>query len=121
MSSSLGEGGAGVVLEVTCKHDNSRWAAKIIKARKNITSERGMQKLKTEIGIMQAHKSPYFVHCKESYLWNSNIYIIMELMDLGAITNLVNSDIDYSEQVCRYILNETLKGIAELHARKVIH
>ena len=42
-------------------------------------------------------------------------------MDLGAIFSLWEAQITLSENVCKYILNETLKGLAFMHERRIIH
>jgi len=40
----------------------------------------------------------------------------------GAVTKMItNPKVSYSDNACRYILRETLKGIEFLHSRHIIH
>ena len=58
--------------------------------------------------------------CHEAFNHKGVIWMIIDSMS-GSITDLLSSDIEYSENVCKYILFETLKGLKFLHERHIVH
>lgn len=50
------------------------------------------------------------------------IFIVVEYMDCGCLTNmLLESETNYPERMCQYVLYKTLIGIKFLHDRNIIH
>ena len=83
---------------------------KIQWAKKRL-SEKEKAGLLTEIGIMKQNETPYIVNCIEAFNYKGTVYIILELME-SRITNLLNrADLIYSENIVKYVLLQTLKGL----------
>jgi len=93
---------------------------KIIKYKQLNLSDKEFKNMNLEIGLLQ-----YLVHdnicsCIEAYDWRDCAFIVLDLMDLN-ITEFCRPEVKYTENVCKYVLRETLKGIEFLHARHIIH
>lgn len=79
-----------------------------------------------EIGIMKIccckGGNSSIVSCKEAYEYNKKIWIFLELMDCGSLTEYVgNPSIQLSEPVVAYILYQTIRGLATLHNLNIMH
>lgn len=77
-----------------------------------------------EIGIMKicSRACPNIVACKEAFDYNKKIWIFLELMDCGSLTDYVGNDRSVlSEEICAYILYQTVKGLKSLHSRNIMH
>lgn len=62
------------------------------------------------------------VRCFEAFDFKDRLWIFMELLDCGALTQMIATmNGDYSEGFIRYVLNCTLKGLVCLHDRHIIH
>lgn len=60
--------------------------------------------------------------CVDSYEWKGKIWIFVELMDGGALTDMVVENAGkLTEEICAYILRETLYGLDFLHSKSIIH
>jgi len=74
----LGEGASGVVYSVIHRKTKEKFAVKI-------TSALDLEAIKTEISMQQMSKHPNIVSYIETYLWDDNIWLIMECMDGGFV------------------------------------
>ena len=77
-----------------------------------------------EIGIMKicCKDSPNIVKCKEAFDYEKKIWIFLELMDCGSLTEYVGIGRSaISEEVCAYILFQTMRGLFSLHAKNIMH
>lgn len=77
-----------------------------------------------EIGIMKICQKdcPNIVKCHEAYEYNKKIWIFLELMDSGSLTEYVGSDRSaISEEICAYILFQTVRGLNSLHLKNIVH
>jgi p21-activated kinase 1 len=79
--------------------------------------------LKNEIAIMMACKDQNnILRCFDAYDFNDKIWIFLELMDIGDMTQIVEDENSaINENLCAYILRETLIGLNYLHTRGIIH
>ena len=69
----------------------------------------------TEIGILQLHKSDFICSCYEAFDYKNCAFIIIELMDANITKILERRDKLYSENIAKYIIFITLKGLEFLH------
>lgn len=95
-------------------------ALKYMKASK----KKERQAIINEIGIMKicSKGGSNIVNCKEAYEYNKKIWIFLELMDCGALTDYVGNDRSVlTEEVCSYILLQTVRGLFALHKRNIMH
>ncbi|GAV29659.1 hypothetical protein PMKS-003160 [Pichia membranifaciens] len=73
-----------------------------------------------EILVMKGSKHGNIVNFIESYLLKKNLWVVMEYMEGGSLTDIVTHSIMTEGQmgaVCR----ETLKGLRFLHSKGIIH
>lgn len=62
------------------------------------------------------------IQCVGLYHWENSIYIILELMDLGSMTDLcLEYNLCYSEEFVKYTLYKTAKGLLAMHNKNVLH
>lgn len=96
-------------------------ALKYMKASK----KKERQAIINEIGIMKMCAKGgcnNIVGCREAYEYNKKIWIFLELMDCGALTDYVGHDRSVlTEEVCAYILLQTVRGLMTLHKRNIMH
>jgi p21-activated kinase 1 len=116
----LGEGGYACVAFVTRKSDGHKFAMKIVNYHAMDFSAKEMENMHNEIGILQVHKADHICYCVEAYDWKKSAWLILELME-DNVTSFFDVEVDYSENVCKYIMRETLKGIRYLHSRHIVH
>ena len=83
------------------------------------------QSIINEIGIMKIcgqGNCPNIINCKEAYEFNKKIWIFLELMDLGALSDYLNIfGNPLTEDVIAYILLHVLRGLKILHAKNIMH
>ncbi|NXD04266.1 PAK1 kinase, partial [Certhia familiaris] len=80
----------------------------------------GCKDVLKEILVMKEKKNPNIVTYLGSYLVNQTVWLVLEYMDGGSLADVVYKKrmaIGHTATVCR----ECLKGLAFLHANKVIH
>lgn len=79
--------------------------------------------IRNELGIMQMCKeNDNCIQCFEAFDYKQRLWIILEFMDAGCLTPIVEERKgNISENVCAYILYQTLIGLATLHARNIVH
>jgi hypothetical protein len=84
LTQQLGKGGAGTIFLGTTKKKET-FAIKVLP----ISHTTDMQALTTEIAIMSSTRNAFCVQYFESYNYQQSLYIIMELMDGGSLTNVI--------------------------------
>jgi len=109
----IGVGGFSAVYEVKDKRNGSIYALKYI-TPKNKNEEKIFR---NEIALMMECKDTEFVlNYKEAYWFRDKIWIIIELMDGGALTPMLEElRGNYSEDFCKYVLYKTVKALKFLH------
>lgn len=115
----IGSGGFAKVFKARHKETLERFALKIMKP--NNDKEREI--IRNELGIMQMCKEQdNCVRCFEAYDYQKRLFIILEYMNAGCLTPIVEERKgNISEPICAYILYQTLVGLAALHARNIVH
>jgi len=115
----LGAGGFAKVFKVKRKSDNKEIALKFIQ---NLKDEREKQLMVNEVALMNMCSDNDFVlRIYEQYEFKSCLWIFVEIMDDALTPLIAKSHKTYSENVCKYILRQTLLGLQYLHARHIIH
>lgn len=62
------------------------------------------------------------IRCEDFYHFNDSMYIMLEYMDQGAMTNILSTHNEtYSEEFCKYSLYKVAKGLLKMHHHNVLH
>ncbi|KAI5956580.1 STE20 [Candida jiufengensis] len=113
----IGQGASGGVFiahEVSNKHKT------VAIKQMNLEQQPKKELIINEILVMKGSKHPNIVNFIDSYLLKGDLWVIMEYMEGGSLTEIVTHSVMTEGQigaVCR----ETLKGLKFLHSKGVIH
>eukprot|EP01134_Creolimax_fragrantissima_P007900 CFRG7900T1 len=115
----LGEGTFGVVYLVTDKKTKAKYAAKVLKKRKD---QRYLELLANEIKIMEAAgKHPFIVSLVEKCENDSEVVLIMDLVTGGELFDRVCEVGRLSEKDASMMLRQVCEAIRHLHSRGICH
>lgn len=112
----IGQGASGSVFNAIDNRTKRRVAIKQMK----LAQQPKKDLIVNEILIMAQSKHPNIVEYIESYLVKGDLWVVMELMDGGALTDIVE-DTELDEDQIAAITKETLEGLAHLHSMQIIH
>ena len=84
----LGKGGFAKCYELICQDNNKVFAAKML-PRSNITSDRQLQKLMTEIKIHKSLHHPQIVAFEHYFEDTENVYILLEICQNQTLNDLL--------------------------------
>lgn len=115
----LGQGASGTVYSALDRETNKLVAVK----RMIIAEQPRLDLVVNELELMQALKGlENVVKLVDAFLYDDNaeLWIVMELVDGGALTNAVESAVFTESQIAR-VCHDVMQGLAELHKRNVIH
>lgn len=110
----LGEGASGVVYLATDTRTKAKVAVKMAPAT-------DLANLKTEIAIqkMSAHAS--IVSYIETYIVKDQLWIVMEYMHGGPLTEVLGPTIEFPEACIAYVCKAMLMGLSFLHRQHRLH
>lgn len=112
----IGQGASGGVYIAHSNIDNKAVAIK----QMNLEQQPKKELIINEILVMKGSKHPNVVNFIDSYLLKGDLWVIMEYMEGGSLTEIVTHSVMTEGQigaVCR----ETLRGLKFLHSKGVIH
>ncbi|XP_059172427.1 serine/threonine-protein kinase PAK 2-like [Physella acuta] len=112
----LGKGASGRVHKARCRTTNQVVAIKIM----DLTHQPKKDMLITEIKIMQSCKHENLVNFLDCFIQGNELSLVMELLDGGDLTAVVNTVILKESQMAA-ISGECLKGLEYLHKNNIIH
>ena len=120
MLDNLGEGIFGSVKLGVEKKTNQRVAIKIIKKEK--TKESDIELVRNEIDIMKLCYHPYVVHLLDHFENGEYIFIVMEYIKGGSLTDYMKSKkFNFTERRAAELIYQLAKGIKYLHKYGIIH
>lgn len=73
-----------------------------------------------EIRIMKECQHPSIVNYIDSFLVKEYLWVVMEYMEGGMLTDIIDRE-KFTESQISTILLETLRGLVHLHQRNIIH
>ncbi|KAL1509114.1 hypothetical protein ABEB36_003906 [Hypothenemus hampei] len=112
----IGEGSTGTVCIAHDRTTGRQVAVKIMDLRK----QQRRELLFNEVVIMRDYHHPNIVEMFDSYLVNDELWVVMEFLEGGALTDIVTHSRMDEEQIAT-VCKQCLKALAYLHSQGVIH
>ncbi|XP_009468571.1 PREDICTED: serine/threonine-protein kinase PAK 4 [Nipponia nippon] len=112
----IGEGSTGIVCIATVKSTGKLVAVKKMDLRK----QQRRELLFNEVVIMRDYQHENVVEMYNSYLVGDELWVVMEFLEGGALTDIVTHTRMNEEQIAAVCL-AVLKALSVLHAQGVIH
>lgn len=112
----IGQGASGGVYTGYEKGTNRLVAIK----QMNLDQQPKKDLIINEILVMKDSSHPNIVNFIDSYLVTGELWVIMEYMEGGSLTDVVTFNIMSEGQIAA-VCRETLKGLQHLHSKGVIH
>ncbi|XP_022108668.1 serine/threonine-protein kinase PAK 4-like [Acanthaster planci] len=113
----IGEGSTGIVCIATERGSGRQVAVKKMDLRK----QQRRELLFNEVVIMRDYKHANIVEMYSSYLVGDELWVVMEFLEGGALTDIVTHTQKLEEESIAYICKAILKALAFLHSQGVIH
>ncbi|KAJ3129208.1 Protein kinase [Nowakowskiella sp. JEL0407] len=73
-----------------------------------------------EILIMKESQHPNIVNYLDSYLMKGELWVVMEYMEAGPLTDIIDNNTMTEAQIAA-VCQETVRGLQHLHSRSIIH
>jgi p21-activated kinase 1 len=73
-----------------------------------------------EILVMRASRHANIVNYIDSFLYNNRLWVVMEYMEGGSLTDVVKANVMTEGQIAA-VSRETAQGLQHLHTHGVIH
>ncbi|KAI1304927.1 Serine/threonine-protein kinase PAK mbt [Halotydeus destructor] len=112
----IGEGSTGIVCIATEKNTGKQVAVKKMDLRK----QQRRELLFNEVVIMRDYHHPNIVEMYDSFLVGDELWVVMEFLEGGALTDIVTHARMDEEQIAT-VCKQCLKALAFLHSQGVIH
>ncbi|KAK6198009.1 kinase-like domain-containing protein [Scheffersomyces amazonensis] len=114
----IGTGNFGDVYKARRKDSNTIFAIKVIDLDESIDD---INQLTQEIHLLSRLRSPYITNYFESFIYQWNMYIVMEYCGGGSCSDLLKLYKHVPEMIVSFILREVLKGLQYLHSEHKVH
>lgn len=110
----IGEGAFSTVYRAMDVQTNTNVAIKVVSLSelKNIRNELALQRMSQHQGI---------VSIIECYECRNKLWIVMEFMDLGSLTEIIGADVEFNESFIAYVCRSILQALDYLHSFHRLH
>lgn len=112
----IGQGASGSVYVAKTKKTKAVVAIK----RMDLNHQPKKDLIINEIIIMRESRHDNVVNFVESYLVKDELWVAMEYMEGGSLTDVIDSN-QLAEPQIAAVLRECVKGLAHLHSQQIIH
>lgn len=112
----IGEGSTGIVCLAREKHSGRQVAVKMMDLRK----QQRRELLFNEVVIMRDYQHLNVVEMYKSYLVGEELWVLMEFLQGGALTDII-SQVRLNEEQIATVCEAVLQALAYLHGQGVIH
>ncbi|KAJ3083092.1 Protein kinase [Rhizoclosmatium hyalinum] len=117
----IGEGASGkVYLARPTSNANPNTPGTVAIKQMDLKKQPRKELLVNEIMIMRDSSHPNIVNYIDSFLVKEDLWLVLELMEGGTLTNIIDNNTITEPQI-QVICNETTKGLLHLHERQIIH
>ncbi|RCK64997.1 Serine/threonine-protein kinase CST20 [Candida viswanathii] len=113
----IGQGASGGVF---LAHDNRDKSDIVAIKQMNLEQQPKKELIINEILVMKGSLHPNIVNFIDSYLLKGDLWVVMEYMEGGSLTDIVTHSVMTEGQIGA-VCKETLKGLKFLHSKGVIH
>lgn len=112
----IGQGASGGVYTATAEGTDLPVAIK----QMNLEQQPKKELIINEILVMKESRHRNIVNFIDSYLWGGDLWVIMEYMEGGSLTDVVTHNMMMDRQIAA-VCKEVLAGLCHLHENGVIH
>lgn len=112
----IGEGSTGIVCIATDRQSGQQVAVKKMDLRR----QQRRELLFNEVVIMRDYHHPHIVDMYDSFLVGDELWVVMEFLQGGALTDIVTNNKMNETQIAT-VCKACLKSLAFLHSNGVIH
>ncbi|XP_075233080.1 serine/threonine-protein kinase PAK mbt [Lycorma delicatula] len=112
----IGEGSTGTV----CTANEKTTGRKVAVKKMDLKKQQRRELLFNEVVIMRDYHHPNIVEMYESFLVGDELWVVMEFLEGGALTDIVTHARMDEEQIAT-VCKQCLKALAYLHSQGVIH
>ncbi|KAI9493130.1 kinase-like domain-containing protein [Zychaea mexicana] len=113
----IGQGASGGVYTA---HRAGKKEVPVAIKQMNLDQQPKKELIINEIMVMKQSMHPNIVNYMDSYLWKGDLWVIMEYMEGGSLTDVVTCNMMTEGQIAA-VCREVLKGLHHLHMNEVIH
>lgn len=112
----IGQGASGSVYVAVNKKNGQKVAIK----QMDLQNQPRKELIVNEILVMKESNHPNIVNYLDSYLVKNDLWVIMDFMQAGALTDVIENN-SINEMQIATICKESCKGLEHLHQRNIIH
>ncbi|KAI9837446.1 MAG: hypothetical protein M1819_007094 [Sarea resinae] len=111
------------VLEDHMRHGAQGTRPQVAIKQMDLRNQPRKELIVNEILVMKDSKHPNIVNFIDSYLQeeNNELWVVMEYMEGGALTDVIDNNPVITEDQIATICHETCKGLEHLHTQNIIH
>lgn len=114
----IGKGGYGYVCKALDTFNNTLVAIKIINLE---DAGDEVEDVHQEIAVMKNMNCPQLTKYYASYVFGSNLWIIMEYLEAGSLLDIIKEHGPLTEPFVAYVMKELISALAYLHSERKIH
>ncbi|XP_048148341.1 serine/threonine-protein kinase PAK 3-like [Corvus hawaiiensis] len=113
---NIGSGGFGSV----CRAFDNATGGEVAIKKINLQGLTSKELTVNELMVMKMNRNPNLVNYLDSYLVDDELWLVMEYMDGGSLSDVIN-EMYISEDEMAAVSRECLQGLDFLHSNHVIH